>query len=282
MLTVEEQEFIDQHYPANGSAYCVNALGLANIRQLYSYCFKANLRLTPETRKRVNSKPKPRAYKPFEDYRVNPTQFMNPQTPQVSYILGLLWADGNVRRKMGRVEIEALADDLEQIKPHFLFTGRWCFSYRFRQNRRPTLWLNTCNRPLADFLSEHDYLSKDKSADKILSIVPDELKRFWWRGFSDGDGCFYLGSGQSQFSFTSCFQQDWAFVQALFNQLQIPFSIKTCEHQCASGKVHRNSVIRLTNAQRLSKFGAYIYEGFERDRIGFQRKFDKFKKIWNG
>jgi len=65
--------------------------------------------------------------KPFNKFKVNPENFMKPSTPEVSYILGILWADGFIKNsgkgKENSVGIENLTDDVLDIKWIFDKTG---------------------------------------------------------------------------------------------------------------------------------------------------------------
>jgi hypothetical protein len=58
---------------------------------------------------------KPSRYKLFDKYRVNPLFFMHPNS-EAAYLLGLLWADGWIHKKTGRVGISCLASDMELLQ----------------------------------------------------------------------------------------------------------------------------------------------------------------------
>lgn len=59
--------------------------------------------------------------------RVDPAQFITAITPESSYLLGLLWADGYLNRtKTGFcIRLKLVEDDGLEIAPVFAKTGHW-------------------------------------------------------------------------------------------------------------------------------------------------------------
>lgn len=115
-----------------------------------------------------------------------------------------------------------------------------------------------------------DYQNKSgASAKKILSHIPQSLHHYWWRGYSDGDGCFYYSRSKKNhavysYSIYSCYNQDWSFVSDILNKLDIFFSINK-----NTRTVGNSSHIRINRQAGIKKFGEYIYQGVE---FGLQRK----------
>ena len=61
-------------------------------------------------------------------------------------------------------------------------------------------------------------------------------------------------------------------------QLNIKYSIAR-KQQLQNNKVNKFSIIRITNRKGIKILGDYIYQNYENDKIGLQRKYDKFVKI---
>jgi len=213
-------------------------------------------------------------------YDVNPLQFINPTTPEVAYILGLLWADGYIG-KNNAVNIQAVRTDLDLLYKHFLTTGNWKIYYRTPKNRKEQATIHKGNMMLANFLKENDYTIKsDKSACKILSIIPENLKHYWFRGVVDGDGCFYIRNKKSyQFSLASSYQQDWTYFEDLLKSLNIKYNIQRRIQIRKNLPSTQSSVIRISNKNTIKILGEYIYQNYEIDKIGLHRKYEKFLQI---
>jgi hypothetical protein len=77
-------------------------------------------------------------------------------------------------------------------------------------------------------------------------------------------------------SISSSYNQDWIYVETLFNELNIKYSIKKIKREKSS-----YSIIRITNKKGIKNFGDYIYENYEIDKIGLSRKYEKYQQIIN-
>ena len=104
---------------------------------------------------------------------------------------------------------------------------------------------------------------------------------YFFRGIIDGDGCFYNGKGLKLFSVTSSIEQDWKYLEDLFNSLNIEYKIRKKEHKNKTGNISHSSLIEVIGINRIIKIGNYIYNGFDLDKIGLKRKYDKYLSIKN-
>jgi len=228
--------------------------------------------------------------KSIEECHFNAEPFIDIRTPEVAYILGLLWADGYIDktndRQSFRIAIECSSKDLDTLIPTFLRSGKWNINYRTRPNRQAQTCISTSNRYLWKFLDENNYSDKSGvSANKILSKIPSHLKHYWFRGIIDGDGSFYYKNSTKQFNCSSSKFQDWGFFTSLFEELEIrKFVIREnvqLTNESSSGIASAYSDVRITNQLDIIKLGEYIYQNYEIDSIGLRRKFDTFLKIKN-
>ncbi len=219
-------------------------------------------------------------------FSVDPAQFYSTNTPEVAYILGLLWADGYVLHKSkngrlrNRVSIANQIEDFDVFIKILNKVGRWSVTYRKLKNRKEQGSATISNRPLVEFLMNNDYISKSTaSACKILSTIPEHLKHYWFRGLFDGDGCIYFNpSGlHIKMSIASSYNQDWKYVENLFNNkfLDKSFRIKRTLKSDGSGY----SKIEVTKRSTILKFLDYIYTNYRSDRIGLPRKYEKYLKV---
>lgn len=206
---------------------------------------------------------------------VNPIQFIYPNTKEVSYILGFLWADGYLNPSGYTISTEIISEDAIYLIPIFTKTGKWSITYRKRKHWKPQTKICSFGKDLYSFLLAMDYGTKTIPT-KILNLIPKNLHHYWWRGYFDGDGCFYYYKPQylRQLSITSDYNQDWSFVENLSKTLGIKkYQIK----QTVSKKGHKSSQFRITNKSDITKFGTYIYKNY--DELGFKRKYETYLLI---
>lgn len=213
--------------------------------------------------------------------------FINVTSKEISYVLGFLWADGYLRLPYN-VSTKINSKDSIDIKTVFDKTGEWTnYSYKKYDKRTnknyDTFIITTSNRNLVDFLIENDYDKKSKiSPDKILSKIPEEYKSYFFRGYSDGDGCFYNYKNNQQYIIASTYEQDWVFMKNIFKKLNIFYTIKRSKIITKKGKNSNSSQIRITNKNDVDLFGDYIYNNdINFDNIGLLRKYEKYTNIKN-
>lgn len=213
----------------------------------------------------------------YWDTRQDISHFINPQDPFICYFLGFLWADGHIR-KNNRYEISMtiVSKDFKDIKKYCHLLGKeWkYFEFQPKQSwHKKASKIYISHKNLHAFLKENDYnIKSGASADKILSKIPENLRHYWWRGYFDGDGWFgNINKRQAfyTFYFSSCYNQNWHFVENLMAQLDIK-NYKISKNILTTG---RNSIIGCANYDGIIKFGNYIYQG---EQFGLKRKKNKF------
>lgn len=160
VITPEQDRFIRENYPTKGSVFCGKHLNLSP-KKIGTYCSKRGIKVTKERtlqRSKENillaQEVNKSENKDFSNFKVNPEQFLNINTKEISYILGLLWADGYVYSKgySNTIMIECVKSDLEIIYPIFALTGEWCNNFRKRINRKEQMMIGTNNKIICNFL----------------------------------------------------------------------------------------------------------------------------------
>jgi hypothetical protein len=193
------------------------------------------------------------------------------------YFLGFLWADGFIERN--RIGIEILEDDARTIiddisKIDFL---KICTMNRHRKDRRPQMTIYFCNSKMYDTYFSKYFTNKSISAPiSLLEAMPSELRRYFYLGLIDGDGCFYFNEKNKirQFYITSSFDQDWSHIINLFDEINVnQYEIRKIENKNGN----RSSYIRVKKYNEIQSIFNYLYpNGYE---FGLKRKFDKCKSI---
>ena len=215
-------------------------------------------------------------FKLIKNRRINIEDFYNIEKKEISYLLGLIWADGHVAKANNMVNIECISDDMLSFKETLDKVGRWSYHHRKRidkrTNTRPVTNAYICDSLLHEFLKENDYLEKSKkSPDKITSKIPDKLLSYFLLGMIDGDGCFYYKENlASQFVLAGTVNQNWSFFEKKFKELSTNYKIVI---------TNSSSVIRITNKNDIRKIGNFVYSTIDDDNIGLRRKYEKYKQI---
>lgn len=142
------------------------------------------------------------------------------------------------------------------------------------------VWMFKCsNYYIGVFLEGMDYHKKSySSACKILSKIPDHLKHYWWRGYFDGDGCFYIPKGKKiksgcSIKITSSYAQDWSFIEDLNKRVGITLNICKRIRKDNNRRFSEVSTSGQINCLLLSNF---FYKDYDLFAIGLKRKYIKF------
>lgn len=212
----------------------------------------------------------------MKKYYVDYKQFEEVVTAEAAYFLGFLWADGHIR-KAGKtsyqISIKNLASDMEVLIPVFESLGSWGISkVKITEGRKEQIQLVITDAKLGQVLDNYDFLEKStKSSCKVLSMIPDHLKHYWFRGYFDGDGCIHLQKGKyPTISFAGNYEQDFTFIFNLLDDLDINF--KHYKRILKGGS--KNAVVIFSGRKNSQKFYSYIYNG---KVLGLRRKRDKFE-----
>lgn len=193
------------------------------------------------------------------------------------YYMGFLWSDGFVERNRIGIEIlredaSVIIDDISNIE--FL---KICTMSRHRKGRRPQMTIYFCNTKIYDSYFSKYFINKSiDSPIPLLEVIPNNLKRYFYLGLIDGDGCFYFNEKNKirQFCVTSSIDQDWSHMVSLFDSIDIKqYEIRKVENK----KGNKSSFIRIKKYSEIEKLYNYLYPiGYE---LGLKRKFDKCKII---
>lgn len=203
--------------------------------------------------------------------------------PENAYLLGLMWADGYVDKKY-QIELCLKSDDFDSIKPLIETYGYEKFKYSqkiYKGNIFGKLrgLFKISNVNLNQYLRTIGYREKSTISPKqVLETIPDSYKYLWWRGYFDGDGCFYYKLPSFKFTIWGSIDQDWKCVLNLYSQLNID-SYTPYKYNRTSGK---SSCIIVSSKKHINTIGNYIYQSL--NHIGLKRKQQKFiemKKFFN-
>ena len=267
----EEGEFIKKYFPIFGVGYCRKKLNKTT-SQIESFVLKNKI-------------------KSNKDYKCDINDYINLWTPEIVYTLGFLWADGSVSKaskKSYLISVTVTKSDSSYLKK---VLDKWGdFKWKTYEKKalqrvykgqvisgKPCVMFYLSDKYISNFLVENDYEIESKSSPfKILNLIPDHLKHYWWRGYFDGDGCFVFKMNENgkspsvKIQLSSNIDQDWKFFEILCEELGIRCSIYKTR-----SKLGKGSTVNIGNVNGCIKFFEFIYKNYENDKIGYERKFIK-------
>lgn len=199
---------------------------------------------------------------------------------EFAYYLGYLWSDGYVSRtgiviKIIEEDGNNILEDLRKID-FIKFNVYRRNDQSNNRNSKPTISINFCNAKLYDSFFSHYYNNKSiKAPIELLKIIPEYLRRYFYLGLIDGDGCFYISKNYKtkQFVIASSYEQEWFHIESIFKEL----SITQFQINKIINKKGKSSNLRINKYDEIYKLYNYLYpNGFE---MGLKRKYNKCKLI---
>jgi transcriptional/translational regulatory protein YebC/TACO1 len=269
-------KFLKDEFPSKGTKFVADNLN-RTISSIEHKAQKLGLKINKERKtekSKINSTK--RVYN--TNYKV-PNLLEIDITDEIAYILGILWTDGYFSIEQKSIGITILKEDMDDLEPLFQNNGKWYSYLRKRENRNDTKSLSCYNPDFVKSLITYDFDNKSiLSPLKIWNKIPDILKKFFFRGVIDGDGCFYINKKNSAHQFTvySTYEQDWTLYEQILTELNCKFSIN---RHISKIKNSKSSCLRISNKKDIIKLINWLYEGYEQDNIGLKRKYNKALKI---
>ena len=261
--TEKEINFLKENYPNNGGDYCLKKLDRPK-SSIYTKANKLGLKLNGTAL----------SIKQSSNGSKNKVKVFNYKNKIDVYILGLLWADGYLHPNKNRLELEINSNDFSDI--NVLFEEEiWSKYYRSRKGRGSVIrignYLNKTCAPLRDM----GFSDKSRISVPFINKIPKDLIKYFIRGFFDGDGNFYYNEklNLKQCSFSGTYNQDWGWLIKILKDLGVDYSVKQKKQN--SGKY---SIIQI-KTKSIFKLGDFMYGDYEKDKIGFKRKWEKYNKI---
>lgn len=271
-LSQEDQSYIEKFYPMFGMSLCLYNLPHLKEGQILKVVRQKKLKKVA-----------------LEDINVTEHlfEFIGDWNPHIVYVLGLMWADGHVKKSGGSYNsgFKIISTDWVHVESSLKFFGFWNwtkFIEKAHDDIRKNGKISHCqestkscihNPFFGKFLAENDYLIKSgTSADKILNIIPENLKYYWWRGFFEGDG--HLKPDKApKIQISGRLDQDWKFVEDLLSGMGITGSIYRVKTQKGG-----HSQFSFGKTNDVIDFCEFIWNGRDEDQIGLKRKYEKYKE----
>jgi hypothetical protein len=284
--TNEELEFLLSNYAKSGIKYCAENLNRSD-KSIQKKASKLGLKVDNKTASSLRSNWVKESWKKRNDSKKNLTKILNVPIDDIYnnstflYILGYIWGDGHIHNggigKTNSLSLEIVKEDGLDIYDKMLSVINWNVYYRKRINRKEQICFTICNRMLIEYLVSLDFHRKSYNYPIILDNLSFEMKRYFYLGLSDADGCFYYNLQYCyQYTISSTYEQDWKHISDIFDYLGIKYKIKKRENVNKSGNIHMHSLVLISNKKDVLKFGDYLYSD---NFVGLKRKYQKYLEI---
>ena len=188
----------------------------------------------------------------------------NFNTPESSYVLGLIHAEATITKNYLSIEINS--EDGKSIESIFDRCGNWLKYSRQRENWKPVTDYRLNSRELIIHLDNVFDIYKSELYIKTNEIMSIHSPNLFIRGLFDGDGNWYYHAKNyiRTFSIAAPYEFEWDSFLPLIPKVKFNISYLT------SKKGHKSSSLRVSNKADIIKLYDFVYEGY--DEIGMPRK----------
>jgi hypothetical protein len=209
--------------------------------------------------------------------KINMSLFYKIDSDVVAYFLGYMWADGHLSNISASLQI--ISKDAHCFFSSLNFIGEFGTYERTPKNSNN---MQSCitiyDKEFRNFLEQNDFKSKSLlSPTKILSLIPAHLRKYFWLGFFDGDGCVTKTHKSYRYPrviFSGSFEQDWSEL----NQLLTKLKATSTHSKTISKKGHKYSTITISGIHNCKNILDFLYSGAN-SKIGLKRKKDRYLEI---
>jgi hypothetical protein len=271
----EEISFLKENYIKLGRKQCA-AILKRSPNSIKDKCRRLGVK---NSAKETSLKQSKGSRKQAGEYTVQERFFIQDHSPESAYLLGFLWADGHLHkgvRKSGNTFYQIVlginTEDGNYISNLLDKSGKWSKCYQMPTRGQPMTYFSCSNTILGNFLENNDYLVKSYSMPtKILRHLPENLKKFFFLGYLDGDGCVYSKGNHHSFIFSSSKNQEWDFLAGLTDKVGCSYSTKAGER---ANRKSGFSYFSINGLKNCISFGNYLYREAS---LGLPRKKQKFE-----
>ena len=216
-------------------------------------------------------------------YSVDEDYFKDIDTDSKAYILGFLYADGNVGKNDYRLQISLQEDDkeiLDKMKNEFQSNRPLQFintpdNY---PNRKPQYTLVVENKEFHKWLLYQGLIPNKSYIATFPKHLQEKYYKSFIRGLYDGDGCLYHNKKQN--SNTISFTGTSELINCIGDIIEQELGIKKRIHKAQNSiKEDKNTrVLMFGGNKQVLKFLNWLYDGAT---IYLQRKYNKYCELYS-
>lgn len=203
-----------------------------------------------------------------KQYPLNSNYFNKIDTPNKAYILGFLYADGNVGADTYRIQIALQARDvhiLESMKKELGFPQRPLGfderSKKYGNNKQDVYILSFKNKQIHEDLGRCGVIPRKTKVLEYPNFLDESLHRHFIRGVMDGDGCIHNPTDKNYNAVDICgtFKFCTQLKEIIENRLNIHCSV-ICINKKQQIDTYR---ISISGINQCVKFLNWLYEDAE-------------------
>lgn len=252
------------------SLYCHERISIDNIAKRYNSSFNTikNILLDKDIQIRTKSDAR-------KEYTINEEYFDVIDTNNKAYVLGLLYADGNIHSKRNMIQIFLQENDkeiLEKIIVDMEYSrGLYYKDYSNSNFKRKNQYgIVITNKKLKESLIAQGCVPKKSLILKFPENLDKRLYPHFIRGYLDGDGCIYYDGCRSKVSFYSTIDFCNFIKEIVLETLDLNVYItKRNEFQADAAIGGTRNIIKFLN---------WIYNDAD---LFLYRKYEKYLQILN-
>lgn len=218
-------------------------------------------------------------------YKINEEYFKNIDTPEKSYFLGLLFADGNMAKNSSSVSISLIHTDsyllyyyssLFQDKPLRIIKERFKKFNNKIYKSKAQIKLEINNKKIYEYLQNFGLFPNKSLNLKFPDNLDKKLYKYFILGYFDGDGCISQSIYKKGQNTTFNIAGTKEFIKKIQEIL-----IENCKINETKIIKHNNIFyIRHSGRQNVEKIYNYFYKD-GKIKYFLNRKKEKFEKIIN-
>lgn len=213
-------------------------------------------------------------------YKINENFFTNIDSEPKAYILGFIYADGNICR--GNCSIDVCYNDIQLIEEisKIIYIDEYVIRKRPAQfkniNGKEYFQKEQCrfsmiNKKIITDLKKHG-VTHNKTFKIIMPILQQDLLKHFIRGYFDGDGC--ISYNKKTLDYSIRIVSNYNFCNDLIKNIshEVPINVKLIN------KTENVGTVSITGNNQVKQFCNWIYSDAS---IKLNRKYLKYMDLLN-
>lgn len=153
-------------------------------------------------------------------YNLDEKVFIDHRTPTACYVMGLLWADGDLyfakKGKTYSINLATTAPDFNHFVEHMKKLGTWgIYERKYKnENWKPGISVRATNENIFNYLCKFNYRQKILGVSELFDTWSHDEICYWIMGLIDGDGHIKCDEQRSNFriDIAGHYNQNWEFL----------------------------------------------------------------------
>lgn len=209
-------------------------------------------------------------------YMIDTQYFDNIDTPNKAYILGFLYADGNLTQHGYGIRLflqdrdkNILEDILAELKSNYPLHF---YDYSYKPNHRNQYGIFISNKYMFNSLLNCGLTPNKSLTLKYPTCIPDKYQKDFLRGYFDGDGTLHSSKNGKNCNFIST--NDFCIVAK--DIIESHVGVNCGVYQYDENGI--TSILQISGGKQVTKFLSWIYENSD---LKLKRKYLKYRECFS-